>query len=116
MKLLRIKEAAAQLEISARQLRAQIAEGYLATIRTGKSPRSDRIHPDDLGEYVAKCRSTREGINGMRTSGIKVDRLSASLSAVCELLGHSTVAITKDLYGHLEHSHLEAAVKLLDDI
>lgn len=40
----------------------------------------------------------------------------ASLSAVCELLGHSTVAITKDLYGHLEHSHLEAAVKLLDDL
>ena len=37
----------------------------------------------------------------------------ASLSAVCELLGHSTIAITKDLYGHLEKSHLEEAVKLL---
>lgn len=40
----------------------------------------------------------------------------ASLSAVQELMGHSTIAITKDLYGHLEKSHLEAAVKLLDAI
>lgn len=28
----------------------------------------------------------------------------------------STIAITKDLYGHLEADHLEAAVKLLDDV
>lgn len=39
----------------------------------------------------------------------------ARLSHVQELLGHSTIAITKDLYGHLEADHLEEAVKLLDD-
>jgi integrase len=39
----------------------------------------------------------------------------ARLSHVQELLGHSTIAITKDLYGHLEADHLEAAVKLLDE-
>lgn len=37
----------------------------------------------------------------------------ASLSAVCDLMGHSTVTITKDLYGHLETRHLEEAVALL---
>lgn len=38
----------------------------------------------------------------------------ARLSNVQELLGHSTIAITKDLYGHLEASHLEETVRLLE--
>ena len=38
----------------------------------------------------------------------------ASLSTVQELLGHSSIAITKDLYGHLERDHLNRAVALLD--
>lgn len=38
----------------------------------------------------------------------------ATLSTVQELLGHSTIAITKDLYGHLERDHLNQAVGLLD--
>ena len=38
----------------------------------------------------------------------------ASLSAVMELMGHSTVAVTKDLYGHLEKKHLQQAIKLLE--
>lgn len=40
----------------------------------------------------------------------------ANLSTVQELLGHSTIAITKDLYGHLERSHLDQAVGLLEDL
>lgn len=40
----------------------------------------------------------------------------ATLSEVCELMGHSTITITKDLYGHLEHRHLRAATALLDEI
>lgn len=40
----------------------------------------------------------------------------APLSVVQELMGHSTIAITKDLYGHLETDHLEAAVRLLDEL
>ena len=40
----------------------------------------------------------------------------ATLSTVQELLGHSTIAITKDLYGHLEQSHLRQAMALLDDL
>lgn len=66
-------------------------------------------------------KATRKaGLQGVRFHDLRHTYASwllqrgASLSAVCELLGHSTVAITKDLYGHLEQSHLEAAVKLLD--
>lgn len=40
----------------------------------------------------------------------------ATLSTVQELLGHSSIAITKDLYGHLERSHLDQAVALLDNL
>lgn len=38
----------------------------------------------------------------------------ASLSVVQELMGHSTIAITKDLYGHLTDDNRSAAVALLD--
>ncbi len=37
----------------------------------------------------------------------------ASLTQVRDLLGHSTIAITADLYGHLETQHLREAVALL---
>lgn len=40
----------------------------------------------------------------------------ASLSLVQRLMGHSTIAITNDLYGHLTTEHLEAAVRLLDKL
>lgn len=39
-----------------------------------------------------------------------------SLSTVQELMGHSTIAITKDLYGHLETDHLAKTVRLLDKL
>jgi len=32
------------------------------------------------------------------------------------LMGHSTIAITKDLYGHLETDHLAKTVRLLDKL
>jgi len=38
------------------------------------------------------------------------------LSVVQELLGHSTIAITKDLYGHLEQRHLAQAAKVMDKL
>lgn len=37
-----------------------------------------------------------------------------SLKALSELLGHSSIAITADLYGHLETSHLRAGVSGLE--
>lgn len=40
----------------------------------------------------------------------------ASLATVQELMGHSTIAITKDLYGHLTDEHRDAAVRLLDNL
>jgi len=37
-----------------------------------------------------------------------------ALSVIQELLGHSSILITRDLYAHLESSQLDAAVELLD--
>ena len=37
-----------------------------------------------------------------------------ALSVIQELLGHSTIMITRDLYAHLESSQLDAAVRLLE--
>lgn len=38
----------------------------------------------------------------------------ANLTTVKQLMGHSTIAITVDLYGHLDESHLEDAIQLLE--
>lgn len=60
------------------------------------------------------------GLGGVRFHDLRhtyaslLIQAGASLSTVQELLGHSSIAITKDLYGHLERDHLNRAVALLD--
>ncbi len=55
MNLLTAKEAAGRLNVCLRTLRMLIASGAIPVIRL--SPRSLRIHPDDLDEFIEKRRT-----------------------------------------------------------
>ena len=53
--LLTAKQAAENLAVSVRSIRTFIAEGSLPVVRL--SPRSLRIHPDDLDAFIEKRRT-----------------------------------------------------------
>lgn len=57
--LLTTAEAAAILRISPRSVRRLVDAGLLKTVRCGTSARSDRVHPDDLQDYINTARGLR---------------------------------------------------------
>lgn len=59
--LLTLDEAATMLRVNRRVLRRAIAAGRLRVVRLGEGSRSDRIHPDDLRQYVESSRTGGEG-------------------------------------------------------
>src|SRR6478609_1586035 len=59
MKLLTIEQAAEDLQCSPKTLRRAIKTGRLKVARLGSSPKSDRIHPDDLEQYINHSRALR---------------------------------------------------------
>lgn len=113
--------------------RSHVVGGVLYLDAVNKAGKQRTIPlPDRIKDIPLPIRATRNQIQDQyrkatRKVGLKATfhdlrhtyaslliQAGASLSAVQELMGHSTIAITKDLYGHLEKSHLEAAVKLLN--
>lgn len=71
-------------------------------------------------QYRFRQAAAAAGLAGVRFHDLRhtyaslLIQAGASLSTVQELLGHSSIAITKDLYGHLERAHLNQAVALFD--
>ena len=57
--LLTIAQAAQQLAVCAKTLRRAIDRGELPVVRLGETARADRIHPDDLENYINKLRRAR---------------------------------------------------------
>jgi excisionase family DNA binding protein len=58
-RLMKVSEAAQPLGCSPRQVRRIIAAGKLSVVRLGRSSKSDRIHPDDLQDYINRERRAR---------------------------------------------------------
>lgn len=57
MDLLSIRKAAEKCGVSPRHLRRQIDNGRLRVTRLGETAKSDRIHPDDLDDYINRSRT-----------------------------------------------------------
>ncbi|WP_367982790.1 helix-turn-helix domain-containing protein [Spiribacter insolitus] len=73
--LLKTTEAAEQLRVSPRQIRRLVDSGQLRVVRLGVSSKADRIHPDDLKDFVdsqrragRQCPSSEKEAFGMPVS------------------------------------------------
>jgi excisionase family DNA binding protein len=57
--LLTVAQAAEMLAVCRKTLRRAIDRGELPVVRLGETARADRIHPNDLENYINKLRRAR---------------------------------------------------------
>ena len=86
MKLLTVAEVALELRCSAKQVRRIIGAGDLPTLRLGLSGKSDRVHPDDLGAFLARreCRSRSGRVRGRSQFAMEAKSIVARAAAGAE--------------------------------
>lgn len=88
--LLTVREVAQQLRCHERQVRRIINAGKLRAVRLGLSARSDRIHPDDLHQFIQGERkpqwlSEKEAMRGSSLSATREGSIVALLATGREI-------------------------------
>ncbi|WP_367966306.1 helix-turn-helix domain-containing protein [Spiribacter onubensis] len=83
--LLKITEAAEQLRVSPRQIRRLVDSGQLRVVRLGSSSKADRIHPDDLTDFVNSQRKARPRCQSSSVTAFGTPKFSTTANASSDL-------------------------------
>ena len=83
--MIKIAEAAEQLQVSPRQIRRLVDSGQLRVVRLGASSKADRIHPDDLEDFVNAQRKVRPRCQSLSVTAFGTPRFSTTASGSSDL-------------------------------